>query len=668
MCGIAGVINTDGRPADKTILHDMVSLLGHRGPDDSAVFVRDNVGLAHTRLSIIDPANGAQPMANADRTVWIAFNGEIFNYLELREYLQQNGWRFTTNSDTEVLLHLYEQEGPGCVRRLNGQWAFAIWDSRSRRLLLSRDRMGICPLFYTRANRAFVFGSEIKALFANPGVPRELDDTALSQIFTFWFTLPPRTIFKGVFELPPGHNLILQDGREELQQYWEIEYPCARNASGAFDSDHAQKADELLHLLRDAVRLRLRADVPVAAYLSGGLDSTIVTSLIRRLHSERLRTFSVAFADPEFDERSYQREANFFLGTEHQEIQCSYRDIAEFFPDVIWHSEKPILRTAPVPMFLLSGLVRASGFKVVLTGEGSDEIMGGYDIFKEAKVRRFWASQPASRMRPVLLRRLYPYLGNLHKQSDAYLRSFFRINAQDLKSPFFSHLPRWELTSRLKTFLSEEMRAAMQDCDPYEELSALLPAAYSDWPLGCQAEYLETKFLLPGYILSSQGERMAMAHAVEGRYPFLDHRVVDFAAKLPPNLKLNVLNEKYLLKRAAKGLIPDSILARPKQPYRAPDGKSFFDRRPLDYVEDLLCTSKLKEDGIFNVHAVAKLMEKFKAKRAIGVKDDMALVGILSTQLVIDQFLKNFSSESHNRIAPQEPLRNTAELPAGGMQ
>ncbi len=636
MCGIAGLINRDGQLADTSLLREMIGVLAHRGPDETGIHSEVNVGLAHARLSIIDVASGQQPMSNRDRSIWITFNGEIFNYLELREELVKKGYEFATRSDTEVLLHLYEEEGTNCVHRLNGQWAFAIWDRHARCLFLSRDRMGIRPLFYTQVNGNFLFGSEIKALFVHPEVRRELDRQALSQIFTFWVTLPPRTMFQDVFELPPGCNLTVQNGFVRVWPYWDMTY-----AEESCDGQVRERetAEAFLDLLCDATRIRLRADVPVGAYLSGGLDSTVTTALARRLHRNSLHTFSVSFAEAEFDESAYQREASAFLGTEHHEVHCTDRDIAGVFPDVIWHAEKPVIRTAPAPMYLLSGLVRKQGLKVVLTGEGADEVLGGYDIFKEAKVRRFWGAFPSSRLRPLLLRRLYPYLENIHKQSDRYLRNFFRVNPEDLDSPFFSHLPRWELTSHMKMFFSRETREAAEDHDQFRELSDLLPAIYSAWPNNHQAEYLECRLLLPGYILSSQGDRAAMAHAVEGRFPFLDHRVVEFASKLPARLKLRVLNEKYLLKTAAKGLVPESILRRKKQPYRAPDGSSFFNNHPPDYLDELLAAAALKENGIFDPTAVTKLVEKFKAGRAVGIKDNMALVGILSTQLLAHQFL-----------------------------
>jgi asparagine synthase (glutamine-hydrolysing) len=638
MCGIAGIVNTDGGAADAAILADMIAMVGHRGPDATGVFTDAEAGFSHARLSIIDLTGGAQPMSNPERSLWITFNGEIFNYLELREELLRKGHRFATRSDTEVLLHLYQEEGPDCVRKLNGQWAFAIWDCQARRLFLSRDRLGVRPLFYAQPRGAFTFASEVKALFAHPAVERRLDAIALAQIFTFWVTLPPRTVFEGVHELPPGHSLILQDGRAEIRRHWQLEFcPDAKGARS-----EQQYADELWELLLDATRLRLRADVPVGTYLSGGLDSSLVTAIVERFTDTPVRSFSVRFGDPEFDEGRYQDEVIAQLGTEHQRIHCTQEDIGRAFPDVIWHTEKPILRTAPAPLFMLSRLVRESGYKVVVTGEGADEMLGGYDIFKEAKIRRFWAARPDSRLRPLLLRRLYPYLQNIQNQSDAYLRAFFRVDQEDTGSPFFSHLPRWELTSKLNLFFGDALKTATAGYDGYGELEATLPAGYGSWPGFCQAQYLEAMYLLPGYILSSQGDRVAMAHSVEIRLPFLDHRVVDFASRVPPALKMKVLNEKFILKRCAGALLPSSIRTRHKQPYRAPEGKSFFHAGAPDYVGDLLTASRLREDGLFNPVTVEKLKEKFAAGRAIGIKDNMALVGILSAQLVMDRFIHGF--------------------------
>jgi asparagine synthase (glutamine-hydrolysing) len=332
-------------------------------------------------------------------------------------------------------------------------------------------------------------------------------------------------------------------------------------------------------------------------------------------------------------------------------VRCSTADIGRVFPTVIWHAEKPVLRTAPAPMFILSKLVRDSGYKVVLTGEGSDEILGGYDLFKEAKIRRFWARRPTSQLRPLLLRRLYPYMDNIQAQPEPYLRAFFRTSTEDLSSPFFSHLPRWSLTSKLKLLYSSELRSALNGYDAVDELGRQLPSQFAGWDDFEQSQYLETSHLLPAYILSSQGDRMSMANSVEGRFPFLDHRVVEFASSLPPRLKMKVLNEKHLLKKAVGGLIPESIRTRKKQPYRAPDAASFLgaDGRLIDFAEELLSPGQIKNAGLFNPAAVERLAAKARAGQIVGTKDNMGFVGILSTQLLVKGFIEEFVHDHQAR-------------------
>jgi asparagine synthase (glutamine-hydrolysing) len=660
MCGIAGVLQVGERPVDTSLLKRMIGSVAHRGPDATGVHAEGPIGLAHARLSIIDVAGGQQPMSTRDGALWITFNGEIFNHVELREALEAEGHVFATRSDTEVILQAYAARGEDCVRDFNGQWAFALWDARRRRLLLSRDRLGVRPLFHARTERGLVFGSEIKALLAHPEVPRALDLHGLDEVFTLWSTLAPRTVFRGVEELPPGHSMVVdEDGRARVSRHWQLDYPAAARQP----RDAGEAADELRALLLDAVRLRLRADVPVGAYLSGGLDSSVVSALVARLAPGRLRTFSLAFDDPEFDESAYQRDVVRALGTEHDTVRCAAGDIARVFPEVIRHVESPIVRTAPAPLYLLAARVRRRGYKVVLTGEGADEMLGGYDIFKEAKIRRFWAAAPGSRWRPLLLRRLYPWLPNLQRQPEAYRRAFFHVAPEDLASPFFSHLPRWALTASIKRLFAPAVRAALASRDVHGELRERLPAGYAGWPPFCQAQYLETTGLLPGYILSSQGDRMAMAHGVELRSPFLDHRVVAFAAALPPVLKMRGLDEKHLLKRAAAGLIPPAITGRSKQPYRAPEGASFFTGAPPDYVEALLAPDRVARDGVFDPTAVARLATKFREGRAIGIKDGMALVGVLSTQLVIHHFIDQEGVQHGSDPARASTVRHH-ELPA----
>jgi asparagine synthase (glutamine-hydrolysing) len=432
--------------------------------------------------------------------------------------------------------------------------------------------------------------------------------------------------------------MVVVDGQVRTWPYWSVDY-----SSVDYDMKEDDCAARLMELLSDAVRIRLRSDVPVGSYLSGGLDSSVITALVNQYSGDRLKTFSVTFEDAEFDESPYQQEVIRHLNTDSSSIRCSQDQIREVLPSVVWHTEKPILRTAPAPLYLLSQLVRSDGYKVVLTGEGSDEFLGGYDVFKEAKIRKFWARNLASRYRPLLLKRLYPYLQNLQAQPDDYLKAFFHVKPLDLSSPFFSHLPRWELTSKLKVFFSSQVRAELTKSDSYREMRSNLPENYPQWDVFSQAQYLEATGLLPGYILASQGDRVAMAHSVEGRFPFLDHRLVEFTSTIPPNLRMKVLDEKYILKRAAGHLLPPSVKQRPKQPYRAPDAKGFFAARGQlethNYVWDLLSRERIQKHGLFNAAAVQSLVEKASKGLVIGTKDNMALAGILSTQLFMEQFI-----------------------------
>jgi asparagine synthase (glutamine-hydrolysing) len=634
MCGIAGYVGRPEFPARGELLARMGRAILHRGPDAQGLHLGEGVGLAHTRLSIIDLAGGAQPMADAEGALWVSFNGEIFNYVELRQELIARGHRFQTVSDTEVILEAYRAFGPDCVKRFNGDFAFALWDARLRRLMLARDRVGVRPLFYTMARDCLYFASEIKALLAVPGIAATLDPVALDQIFTFWVPLAPRTVFKDIVELPPGHVLLAEGDSVRVTPYWQPAFPDADDP-GAYDRrDPRELAEELKALLIDATRIRLRADVPVGAYLSGGLDSSLVTAIMKRLAPEQLRTYSVAFEDAEYDERRFQSAMATALDTNHHSVLCTEAEIGRRFPEVVMHAERPLVRTGPAPLFTLAEFVRTQGLKVVLTGEGADEVFAGYDLFKEAKLRRFCAASPASRRRTLLLQRLYPYLPQLKTQSQSYREAFFLAAGDDLSDPLFSHLPRIRTTQGAKAFYSAGLRSALKGYDALADLRERLPASFARWHPLSQAQYLETVLLLPGYILSSQGDRVAMAHAVEARFPFLDPRVIDFAARLQPHHKLRVLREKHILREAARELLPDGIANRPKQPYRAPDARAFFGPSAREYVDGALSADALSDAGLFEPAAVQKLTPKCQASRALGARDNAAFVGILSTQLL----------------------------------
>jgi asparagine synthase (glutamine-hydrolysing) len=638
MCGIAGIFNlAEAEPPRGSQIAAMIGALHHRGPDGTGQHLEACVGLGHARLSIIDLAGGAQPIHNEDGTVWVVFNGEIFNYVELRRDLVSRGHRFYTHSDTEVIVHLYEEHGERFVEHLNGQFAIALWDSAKRQLVLARDRVGIRPLFYVEMGSRIAFASEVKALFTLHDVPRKLSMAGLSDIFAFWSPLGQKTVFDGVHSLPPGHLMILRDGRKRLCCYWDWIFPQMPDPHRSEDD----LAAELRDLMIDAVRLQLRADVPVGTYLSGGLDSSIITSLIRNHTDTPLRSFSLTFEDAEFDESAHQQALVDHLRTKHSSIRVKRADIAAAFPRTIWHAESAIIRTAPTPLMLLSRHVRESGFKVVLSGEGADEVFGGYDLFKEAKIRRFLAREPGSKCRPRILERLYPYLKHSPAAGRAFADRFFSEGMDQLDEPWFSHIPRITTTRRVLQLLCPDRREQVAAHDPCLALLATLPDDIGSWVPMARDQYVEAHTLLSGYLLSAQGDRVAMANSIEARVPFLDHRVIEFANRLPPKLKLMGLTEKYLLKKSMQRELPDGIRRRTKQPYRAPDSASFFEQgRPSGYVAELLSPQRIADAGIFNPIAAGKLLEKCRSGRAIGFADNMAFVGMLSTMLLHEQFIR----------------------------
>ncbi|MEN5082930.1 asparagine synthase (glutamine-hydrolyzing) [Bosea sp. TWI1241] len=633
MCGFGGYVGAARDGA--ALLERMAAAIAHRGPDERGVFTGEGVGLGHVRLSIVGLGDGQQPMSDESGALTIAFNGEIFNYVELREQLKAKGRRFRTASDTEVILHLYDEMGDACLSQLNGDFAFALWDARRRRMLIARDRMGVRPLFYTRQGGTLYFASEVKALLQVPGVVARIDPVALDQIFTLWAPIAPRTAFVDIFELEPASLMIVENGEVSTRPYWSLDYPDA-GAPSRWTSE-AEAAEALRELLTDATRLRMRADVPVGAYLSGGLDSSITSALAARMVPGNLRTFSVTFDSAEHDESAFQLEMARALGTRHATVACGPGTIASVFPEVIRHTERPILRTAPAPLYALAGLVREQGLKVVLTGEGADEVFAGYDIFKESRVRRFCARQPGSRIRPHLFRKLYPYLPGLQQQSADYLASFFGASGHALDDPLYSHRPRLDGTAATKLFFSGDLRATLGGYDAAAEMASRLPEAFPRWHPLHQAQYLEARFLLPGYILSSQGDRMAMAHGIEGRFPFLDHRLVEFAASLPPEMKLKGLVEKHILREATADLLPETIARRTKQPYRAPDSASFVAPEAA-YLRAAMGEAEISAGGLFNPKTVGKLTEKCLRQPATGFRDNAAFVGILSTQLWLRAF------------------------------
>jgi asparagine synthase (glutamine-hydrolysing) len=627
MCGVAGIVRADpAAPVAEEALRRMAGALRHRGPDGWGLAREAGAGLVSTRLAIFDVPGGWQPM-RGERGSLLVYNGEVYNHPELRAQL---GGEFATTSDTEVVLRLLERDGLAALHRLNGQFAFAWWEPLARRLTLVRDRFGVRPLHWAALPEGgLAFGSEAKALFASGEVAAEPDLAGIDEVFTLWGPRAPRSAFRGVAQLPPGGLLVWERGELVAQRTWW---------EPAYDPGPVPEPDELPELLADAVRLRLRADVPVGTYLSGGLDSSLIAALAQQASDHELRTFSVAFHDARYDERAFQQQVAQALGTRHRVVEIGPREMANGFRDAVAHAEMPLIRTAPVPLMLLAQATREHGITVVATGEGADELYWGYDLFKETAVRELHARDPERAT--ALLDGLYPYLDvPADRRGPAWARSFF--DAGPVDDPLFSHQPRIAATGIVRAFYRPEVAQALSanGGDPLARLRAELPPAFARWSALERAAYLELTTLLAPNLLAAQGDRVAMAHGVEGRFPFLDHRVFEHSVRLPPERKLGPgLREKAELRALAARLLPPEVAARTKQPYRAPEVAPFFGEQAPGWVEERLEARALNAVGLFDPARVAGLLRRCRSGKASGFREGMALVGILSTQVWHERF------------------------------
>jgi asparagine synthase (glutamine-hydrolysing) len=621
VCGIAGIVRANGEArVEEQALLRMARAIRHRGPDGFGLALCEGAGFVSTRLAIVDLPGGWQPLESGGRDV-LVYNGEVYNHIELRYELRRRGASFRTSSDTEVLLELLEREGLRALHRCNGQFAFAWWEASARRLTLARDRFGVRPLHYSvLADGSLVFGSEAKALFASGEVAASPDLEGIDDVFTTWGARPPRSPFAGVEQLPPGGAMVWERGRVvERRRWWAPSYDASPRDDG-----------DLLALLTDSVDLRLRADVPVGAYLSGGLDSSLISALAQVRKGGELRTFSIAFKDPRYDERSQQEAVAAALGTRHHVVEAGPAQIAAALPDVVRHTETPLIRTAPVPLFLLAREVRANDLTVVITGEGADELFWGYDLFKEVAIRELHRRDPERALE--LLDGLYPYLGETGaRRGPAFAKFLLETGADDPE--LGSHLTRVEATATVKAFYAPEVAAEVGDGASLGRLRAALPDAFARWSSLERAAWLEVTTLLEPYLLGAQGDRVAMASGVEGRFPFLDHRVFAHSVALPAKRKLDGVRDKVALRDLADGLLPAEIVERPKQPYRAPEVAPFFATGAPGWVEEMMSPAALAETGIWDAGKVDGLLRRCRAGRATGMREGMALVGILTTQL-----------------------------------
>lgn len=654
MCGIAGmVVGSGGAGPLPETLRAMLGMIRYRGPDGYGMYVDDRAALGQVRLSILDLSGGAQPMCNEDGTIWIVFNGEVFNYIELREELVRLGHRFKTKSDTETIIHAYEEWGDSAWEKFNGQFAVGLWESRRKKLILARDRVGIAPLFYARVRdgrgERVVFGSEVKTIFAEGGTSPRFDPVGVWKAFALWSVPAPGTVWAGVSCVEPGQVIEFDaELKETKRTYWAMSV-----SDGGKDDDGAP--EELEARLQDAVRFRLRADVPVGAYVSGGLDSSVIGHLVRRIHTGKLHTFSLRFSDPAYDETSQQRVMAKALGTEHHEVVCDSAAISGSLAEVAWHCETPLTRLGPVPMYILSGLVRKTGIKVVLTGEGADEFLCGYHIFRESAARRFWARQPGSAWRSALLSNLHPYVA-ANQRTGMWLQ-FFRKGLEATSDPFYSHAVRWENSVWTTRLLSADIRGAMDLERTRAALDASLPVGWKESSALAKAQTIEVSTFMSSYLLSSQGDRVALGHGVEARFPFLDSEVIECCNRMPRRQKLAGLQDKVALRRMASKFLPEEVWKRPKWPYRAPIRSALFGPQAPAEVRDLLAPSVIARLGLADTTAVASMVERAVSGKPLGEREEMGLVGVLTLHMLGTQFGEGFASRVREASEAMERIR-----------
>ena len=633
MCGITGIYykNLEIESSKKTLL-DMTASLQHRGPDNWGYYLSREMMLGQTRLSIVDLSSGIQPMQIGDYI--LTYNGEIFNYIELRKELESLGIRFNTNSDTEVLLRMFIQYGVDSFEKLNGQFACLIWNRKEKELTIVRDRFGIRPLYYMEYGGKYYFGSEMKVFDQIPGYERTYNPTQLFIHGLLWNTCGSNTVYNEINSLPSGNYAVFKNGRIiKTERYYELGKTYKEEIRNFADVEEEFKA-----LLDNAVELRLRSDVPVGAYLSGGIDSSVILSLISKHTTNIYKTFSITFEDKEYDESFYQNEMAQRINTEHHKVNITYDMVDQAFPETIYHTERPVFRTAPTPLFLLSDLVRKNNIKVVLTGEGADELLWGYDSFKEVRLLEFWSKYPDSKLRPLLIKKLYPHL-NHYKDEQQYgmIRMFYEGFLHEVDNELASGNIRTHNNSILRNYFNKDLNIHFDKAQLLSEYKQDEPSQFRNWNSLQKNQHLEMRSLLAGYLLSSQGDRMSLAHGVEGRYPFLDYRVVDMLFKVNDNFKLNGLNQKYLLKKAFSNDIPESIINRPKRPYMSPDLKSFIKQngKLTENASFFLESDLIKDYHIFNPKWVNRFLTKFKEEvpEYIGYRDNMIITFILSAQI-----------------------------------
>ncbi|MGH9880855.1 MAG: asparagine synthase (glutamine-hydrolyzing) [Pyrinomonadaceae bacterium] len=627
MCGIAGFVENSGSGAKDrreatSVLEDMCRVIRHRGPDDQGLVVKGPAALGMRRLSIIDLAGGHQPMSGEDGSVTIVFNGEIYNFIELQPLLEARGHRFKTRSDTEAIVHAYEEFGPKCVDLLRGMFAFAIWDEREQKLFIARDRAGKKPLYYTLTSQGtLVFGSELKSLLEHPEVEREISPKALDAYFTLGYVPDPLSIFRNIHKLPPGHHLTFAAGRVSVQQYWDFDFEPETSRR---EEDYL---GELRSLLDESVRLRLISDVPLGAFLSGGIDSSTVVALMARHMGQPVKTFSIGFHEDSYNELHYARLTARKFGTDHHEFFVT-PEICDIVDELVWHFDEPFADSSAIPTYVVSKLAREH-VTVVLSGDGGDELFGGYTRYVVERKRRMFSHLPGFVRRGIMqpLSRRLPH--------GALGRNFIHNVALD---PIDRYLDSMSIFSGLNRELlyTDDFRQSLGSNRQTAAFFSDLGDKVSTGEAIDKLLYIDSKTYLPGDILTKV-DRMSMAVSLEARVPLLDHKLIEFMVKTPAALKLAGYETKYLLKRAVKDLVPSEILNRPKQGFGVPV-QEWINKQLRARIRDTLTPAQMRLRGYLDPDYVKVLLDEHERGRR---DHSMAVWALFMFELWHREFMDN---------------------------
>jgi asparagine synthase (glutamine-hydrolysing) len=636
MCGIAGLLSLSGKPVLQEEVEAMCDAMVHRGPNDAGYYTGSEAVLGMRRLSIIDIDGGHQPVHNEDRTIWVVFNGEVYNFKTLRTSLERQGHRFYTDTDTEVIVHLYEQYGDSCVDRLRGMFAFAVWDDRRKTLLIARDRLGIKPLFYTIVDGRLAFGSELKVILQLPEVERKLNWGSVNHLFSAMTTPGDESIVSGVHKLKPGHMLIASARRGvRIRQYWDVE----------FDPDYTKTeayfTERLRDLLEESVRLRLIADVPLGAFLSGGIDSSAVVATMARISTGPVKTFSIGFPDQDYNELNYARQVARKFGTDHHELIVD-PNVLGIIEDLPWYLDEPFGDSSAIPTYMVSKLA-AENVTVVLSGDGGDELFAGYDKYvKERSERKLEKIPSPVRQTAGLVGRL------MHEGMKG--RNFLRHLAFEGADRYFDNNILFREVEKASMFEADAYRHIQQE-DPRSPWHAFLRNGKMHWLSALQ--YMDIKNYLPNDILTKV-DRMSMAHSIEARVPLLDHKFVEFAATIPPEMKLKGTTTKYIFKKAMEGILPNEILYRPKRGFAIPLGRWFRGQLSL-YVRDLLLSRTSLNRGLFRKSYIERLIELNDRGRPLDLQLWTLITFELWCRRFIDEnaFCRSVSATARRNIRPR---------------